>query len=137
MKKLFVTTMILGLSVFASAQPGKQLYQKNCAQCHGDNGGGGIGPALAGDQNIKDMTYHITQILKGGGGMPAYANQLSDKQIAAIATYERTSWGNSFSKVTAQQVTQVRQQNSGSAKMSGGAQSGGSQSRRNGYLRKR
>ena len=132
MKKLFVSTIILGLSVFALAQQGSQLYQQNCAQCHGNNGGGGIGPALAGDQKLQDPNYHITQILNGGGGMPAYAGQLSNKQIAAIATYERTSWGNSFSQIAAQQVAQVRQgqqaQSSSGGQMSGGSQSGGSQS---------
>ena len=124
MRKLFVSLLSLSLGVFALAQQGKQLYSQNCAQCHGNNGGGGIGPALAGDQNIKDQTYHITQILKGGGGMPAYADQLSDKQIAAVATYERTSWGNSFGKITAQQVAQVRKGQKASGGSSSSSQTG-------------
>jgi mono/diheme cytochrome c family protein len=33
---------------------------------------------------------------------------LSDDQIAAIATYERSSWGNTGSAVTAAQVAEVR-----------------------------
>ena len=145
MKKLLIVTMVLGLGVFALAQQGSQLYQQNCAQCHGDNGGGGVGPALAGDQKLKSSSYHITRILNGGGGMPAYAGQLSDQQIALIATYERTSWGNKFSKITPRQVTQVRQgkrasgRKTGNSSQSGGSQNGHSQSKGSGssYLRKR
>ncbi len=140
MKKLLVATIVLGLGVSAFAQQGSQLYQQNCAQCHGDNGGGGIGPALAGDQKLKSASYHITRILNGGGGMPAYAGQLSDQQIAIIATYERTSWGNKFSKITPKQVTQVRQgQGASGGKTGSGSQSGKSQSGGSGgsYLRKR
>ena len=88
---------------------GQQIYAQQCAQCHGNNGGGGIGPALAGDQKLQDPQAIITQILNGGGGMPAFADQLSNAEIAAVATHERTSWGNSFGQISADQVAQQRQ----------------------------
>jgi mono/diheme cytochrome c family protein len=40
--------------------------------------------------------------------MPAYADKLSDQEIADVATYIRNAWGNSASAVTAEQVTKAR-----------------------------
>ena len=42
------------------------------------------------------------------GVMTAWESMLSDEQIAAIATYERSSWGNTGSAVTPAQVAAVR-----------------------------
>jgi len=64
---------------------------------------------LANNQNLREASYHISRILYGGAGMPAFADQLSDEQIAAVATHERTSWGNDFGEITAEQVAQERQ----------------------------
>ena len=36
-------------------------------------------------------------------------DQLSDAEIAAIATHERTSWGNTGSKVTEEEVRKIRE----------------------------
>lgn len=91
---------------------GAQIYQQ-CAVCHGSNGQGGSGPALAGDKNIQDANFQIDTILNGRGAMPSWAGALSDEQIAAVATHERTSWGNDFGEITAQQVSQRRSQSGG------------------------
>lgn len=91
-----------------SGQQGGELYSQHCAQCHGQQGGGGVGPALAGNQTMQDTQAVITQILQGGGAMPAFGNQLSDEQVAAVATHEMNSWGNSFGQVSTDQVSQVR-----------------------------
>ena len=101
-----VVAAALVLSVGA-AQDGAQVYEQ-CAVCHGAEGEGGTGPALAGNQNLQEASYHISRILNGGAGMPAFRDQLSDAQIAAVATFERTSWGNNFGEVTAEQVVQRR-----------------------------
>ena len=95
------------LSLGAAQEDGAQLYEQ-CAACHGAKGQGGSGPALAGNQNLQEASYHISRILNGGAGMPAFRDQLSDAQIAAVATFERTSWGNDFGAVTAEQVVQER-----------------------------
>ena len=39
----------------------------------------------------KGPAYLVTH---GRGGMPNFSDDLDDKQIAAILTYVRTSWGN-------------------------------------------
>jgi mono/diheme cytochrome c family protein len=85
-------------------QQGQQVYQNNCAQCHGQNGRGGVGPALAGNQSLQNTQMVISQIHNGGGGMPAFGDQLSDQQIAAVASFIRSSWGNSFGTVSPEQV---------------------------------
>ncbi len=119
-------TLLFSNLVAAQAQnEGEQIYQQ-CAACHGAEGQGGAGPALAGNRNLENADYHISRILNGGAGMPAYRDQLSDEQIAAVATHERTSWGNTFSEVAAQQVAQQRSglaaQDDEAASSAGGAE---------------
>lgn len=108
-RSIGVVAAVLVASLFtAQAQnEGEQIYQQ-CAACHGAEGQGGAGPALAGNRNLENANYHISRVLNGGAGMPAYRDQLSDEQIAAVVNHERTSWGNTFSEVAAQQVAQQR-----------------------------
>jgi mono/diheme cytochrome c family protein len=47
-------------------------------------------------------------ILNGRGGMPKFGGDLTDEQIAAIATYVRAAWGNAAGAVTAQTVAAER-----------------------------
>jgi mono/diheme cytochrome c family protein len=108
---------------------GEQLFYDNCAVCHGEEGRGGIGPMLAGDKLLADTNYVINQILNGGGGMPAFADRLSDEQIAAVATHERTSWGNDFGEVTGKQVAQQREAQPKEERQGGQQQEGQRQSR--------
>lgn len=42
------------------------------------------------------------------GNMPAWKGTLSDKQIADVITYIRSSWGNKASAVTPAQVTAAK-----------------------------
>jgi mono/diheme cytochrome c family protein len=104
---LFAAVVTVGLST-ADTQEGPQVFQENCAMCHGNEGQGGVGPALAGNEQLEDTEAAINQVLQGGGGMPAFADQLSDEQVAAVLTHERNSWGNEFGEVTADQVAQAR-----------------------------
>ena len=76
--------------------PGAQIFQSNCASCHGANGEGGIGPKLAGGAVVTDFPYEQNQIAfvsKGRGGMPAFAGQLSPQQIKQVVEYTRTGLG--------------------------------------------
>ncbi len=98
---------------------GENLYLQTCAVCHQDNGKGVAGafPPLAGSEivNDKDPELMIRIILQGYDArsefatMQAFADQLSDAEIAAIATHERTSWGNTGSKVTEEEVRKIRE----------------------------
>jgi cbb3-type cytochrome c oxidase subunit III len=93
-----------------SAQVGASVFAKNCAACHGAKGDGGIGPALAGNPrvNIADPTAMLTTIVQGRNLMPSWRGQLAAGDIAAVATFIRSSWGNNEPAVTAQQVTAIK-----------------------------
>lgn len=102
---------------------GATLYSNHCAACHQANGQGlaGVFPPLANDPAVMadDPTQHIATVLHGAQGrvidgvtypapMPAFADQLTDSQIAAIIAHERSSWGNQAPTVTAKDVAAVR-----------------------------
>ncbi|HKO37723.1 MAG TPA: PQQ-binding-like beta-propeller repeat protein [Solirubrobacterales bacterium] len=67
---------------------GKTIYSENCSVCHGASGGGGNGgPSLKGAPKAKSLNAAIEQITEGGGGMPAFAELLSSKDIEDVAAY--------------------------------------------------
>lgn len=98
---------------------GVKLYQANCAACHQANGKGipGAFPPLAGSDIVtdEDPELFVRIILQGYdarpeyGVMPGFHGRLSDAEIAAIATHERTAWGNEGSEISAEQVTKIRE----------------------------
>ena len=100
------------LSASAQAQPsGAVLFDQNCSACHQITGKGipGAFPALAGDAFVKGApTTVISVVLKGRGGMPTFAADLNDAQIAAILTYVRSTWGNHAAAVPPKMVASVR-----------------------------
>lgn len=74
---------------------GPALYTNNCAGCHGAEGEGGAGPALAGNSHIMgDPAYVYNIINKGKGGMPAFGGTLADNEIYAVSNFVLHSWGN-------------------------------------------
>jgi len=78
---------------------GEQIYNASCAACHLPTGQGipGAFPALVGSMiTTGPIGGHLNIILNGkvGTAMAAFSGQLSDADIAAVATYERNAWGN-------------------------------------------
>jgi cbb3-type cytochrome c oxidase subunit III len=72
----------------ASADDPEGLFTANCASCHtlaAAGTSGTIGPNL--DESQADLAAITEQIRNGGGGMPAFAGQLTDEQIDALAAY--------------------------------------------------
>lgn len=93
-------------------QSGQELYEHICQGCHMPGGkgaqGAGMYPALAGDKKLASPLYPVVVVLKGQKAMPAFG-ELSDAQVAAVANYVRTSFGNSFAgTVTPEQVKALR-----------------------------
>jgi mono/diheme cytochrome c family protein len=95
------------------------LYLSHCGGCHQAKGAGlpGIFPPLAGNGVVKapDPANILMVMLRGvppRGGyvpMPSFAAMLSDQQMADIANYIRTSWGNgAAANVTPQTVGALR-----------------------------
>jgi mono/diheme cytochrome c family protein len=96
---------------------GNQVYHSSgCSGCHGANGEGGVGPALHAGQSVLTFPNVQDQInwIKTGsvaftgkmygnpnrpggqrgpskGDMPGFASTLSETQIEAVVTYERTA----------------------------------------------
>ncbi len=77
---------------------GQNLYQTQCAACHGMEGQGGVGLPLKGSSVVvgTPISRHIKLVLNGvpGTAMQAFAAQLNEKDLAAIITYERNAFGN-------------------------------------------
>ncbi len=86
------------------------FHSVGCSRCHGDDGEGGVGPQLAGNEYLSSRTAVVSQILQPDeehGGMPAF-DHLSDREIAAVATYIRNAWGNEYGLVPEDTVERLR-----------------------------
>ena len=98
---------------------GEQVFGNKCAACHQLTGQGlpGVFPPLKGSAVVTapDPTEHIRTVLRGltgkaiGGvayasAMPAFADQLTDDEVAAVLSYERNSWGNQAPPVKPEDV---------------------------------
>jgi mono/diheme cytochrome c family protein len=102
---------------------GAKIYERHCAECHGDSGEGAPGafPALAGNRAVtmRIPANLIRAVLSGGYlpatagnprpyGMPTYSHVLGDDDIAAVLSYVRGAWGNEAAPVSAFEVQQYR-----------------------------
>jgi len=86
---------------------GKPTFDNICSACHGSSGEGGKGPAFVGFATLKDSETVVRHIYFGGHFMPPFGKVLSREQIAAVATYIRTSWGNEYGAVIEKEVDQI------------------------------
>ena len=95
----------------ASMKTGAAIFASNCAACHQPNGKGtDVFPALAGSKLVTaaDPTAMITRIEHGKDMMPSWRSKLSNAEIAAVATYVRSSFGNSAGPVSEADVAAVK-----------------------------
>ena len=68
---------------------GESVYTQQCAGCHGPNGEGGFGPALAGNP-LLDNPHEFDKIThEGRASMPPYP-QISDEELAAVRAFLKT-----------------------------------------------
>lgn len=99
---------------------GRSVYGDVCSVCHGSRGQGGVGPAF--DDVVATWPSCVDQIEwirlgsegwkaeKGDtygasakpvdGGMPAQAGNLTEAQIAAVAAFERITYGGAEEALT-------------------------------------
>ncbi len=78
---------------------GKAVYDVNCMACHGANGEGGVGKAIAGSPVATgDLGHHLDVGINGvpGTAMQAFGGQLNDVDMAAVITYQRNAFGNNM-----------------------------------------
>lgn len=104
----------------AVMQRGQKIYEEHCQDCHGADGEGSLAaPALAGNRAVvlADPT-NLLNVIRDGGyppstggnprpyGMPPFGF-LNDVELAALATYVRTSWGNDGTPVSSANVART------------------------------
>lgn len=102
---------------------GARLYLDNCNACHFVSGKGApeIFPELAGNDLVTGSeSGPLIGIILNGASLPStelrpmelvmqgYADRLSDADVAELATFVRSAWGNQGTAVTAEQVAAVR-----------------------------
>jgi len=77
---------------------GEKVYASNCVACHQASGQGvpGAFPSLIGSAKVVGASADQIAILLNGvqGAAMASFKQLSDVELAAVATYTRNAWGN-------------------------------------------
>ncbi|WP_415668474.1 c-type cytochrome [Zymomonas mobilis] len=106
----------------AGSVDGQLLYENACASCHGRNGEGtadhfypslthnSATGGLVPDNLVMTILNGIERKSNDGiAGMPSYADELNDSQIAAIANYVISRFGNkAIPPVSIQQVADFR-----------------------------
>jgi cytochrome c oxidase subunit II len=85
-------------------QKGRQVYAAHCAACHQPSGQGlpPLYPALQNNKMVLGaVDDSIKMLLQGvsGTAMQSFADQLTDEEIAAVATYIRNSFGNNAADI--------------------------------------
>lgn len=96
-----------------SEQSGESLYMNVCQGCHMRDGKGATGagnyPSLAASAGVAAGSYVAAVIVRGQRAMPPVGRRMSDDQVAAVANYVRTHFGNHYhDAVTAADVKALR-----------------------------
>lgn len=92
----------------AQRQRGAGIYEARCAHCHGDDGRGvarAYVPLAGNPAVLRDPPANLVQVVLGGAfpastagnprpfGMPPFAVELDDEEVAAVLSYIRSAWG--------------------------------------------
>ena len=100
------------------------IYLNNCAACHRPDGVGyeRVFPSLAGNPVVQaENPQSLISIVLDGSQtprtartparftMPRFAWRLSDKDVADVVNFIRTSWGNSAAPVSSADVAGTRE----------------------------
>jgi mono/diheme cytochrome c family protein len=106
-----------------ASKPGARIYLDNCAACHRPDGVGYelVFPRLAGNPVVQaENPQSLISIVLDGSQtprtartpaqftMPRFAWRLSDKDVADVVTFIRTSWGNSALPISSADVAKTR-----------------------------
>ncbi|MEM1189072.1 MAG: cytochrome c oxidase subunit II [Pseudomonadota bacterium] len=79
---------------------GKEVYGRACLACHGPNGEGGVGPAIAKSAVATGaLDGHLGMVINGSANnavMQAFGKQLNDVDLAAVITFQRNGFGNNM-----------------------------------------
>lgn len=98
---------------------GQALYAANCQSCHQANGEGlkGAFPPLKGSEVVtgENLELYVDIIMNGYDARPDYGVMaavgtnmgFTEKEVAAIINYERSSWGNKGEKVSSAEIKKI------------------------------
>lgn len=115
-KKDIKNALVNGLP---AALNGNALFTANCQSCHQSNGEGltGTYPPLKGSPVVtgENLDLYVDIIMNGYDARPEYGimpqvgtnMNFTENEVAAIINYERSSWGNSGKKVTAEEIKKI------------------------------
>jgi mono/diheme cytochrome c family protein len=105
---------VAAMPTSARLERGAKVYAAQCARCHGDDGRGvarAYVPLAGNSAVLLDPPANLVQVVLGGTfapstagnprpfGMPPFATELGDDDIAAVLSYVRNAWGNRASAV--------------------------------------
>jgi cytochrome c6 len=83
---LVLSVTMMSTAALAAGDAGEAIFKAKCASCHPD--GGNIMKPKETLKGLKDSKKIITQVRKGGGGMPAFdAKAISDADAKLLANY--------------------------------------------------
>ncbi len=112
-----------GAAAEADVPLGQAVFMKRCVSCHQPGGEGipGIYPPLHPGEHVTGNPERVVRVMLHGligqvevngvqytGAMPPWGGLLSDEEIAAVATYIRSAWGNDAPAIAAEDVARIR-----------------------------
>jgi mono/diheme cytochrome c family protein len=105
---LLLAVLACGCGSAGERAAGKEIYTEHCSSCHQVDGKGydDVYPNLAGNPivQLRDPGPMIDIVVSGRGSMPAFAEELTQRQLGAVISYVRGAWGNDRSAVSAPEV---------------------------------
>lgn len=91
---------------------GAQIFAMNCASCHGAEGNESLSSHVEiiadNSRAVSNASRMLRRIVHGGSYMPSFGATLDDRQVAAVATFVRNSWGNEYEMITEEEVAEIR-----------------------------
>lgn len=86
MATVALSVCMMSATAFAAGNVGETIFKAKCASCHPD--GGNVMKPNETIKGMKNSKKIISQIRKGGGGMPAFdAKAISDADAKQLADY--------------------------------------------------
>ncbi|MBP6116155.1 MAG: c-type cytochrome [Neisseriaceae bacterium] len=105
----------------AVQRQGQGTYMMYCSSCHGASGKGFdyVVPELANNGRMNVTLTNAVQVILNGAKtpitsgqtayhMPGYGHILNDEEVASVANYIGTSWGNAAPVIEASEVAKIR-----------------------------
>lgn len=76
-----------GVDSAGNGDLGASVFAANCATCHGPQGGGGVGPQLAGNRRAANESNVRNAVQFGRGMMPGFQATLNADELEAVVQF--------------------------------------------------